>query len=193
MNIFKALVNKYRKWEALSVAYDRRASIATCTVLIIEIALVVGCLFQMGVFVISDNGLHLKSVVAVWPSPLLWLPLVLLLIVTEVAFFMAPRSIKIEDNTVFVNSTNWFRRLPLAKIEKIERYDEGRIAVDSPLLCSYGFMGYWGRYRSPQFGIYRACYGDRRQCLLVTMYDGRHYVIGCKDLEALLINLNIKK
>lgn len=186
MGIFKVLVNKYKKHEALSVSYDRRASMVTCMVLLIEVALIIACMFQMGLLVINDNGLHLKSRIAVWPSPLLWVPLVLLCIITEIAFFMAPRGIKIDDNSIFVNSTNWFRRLPFAKIEKIERYYEDRIADDRPLLCSYGFMGYWGRYRSPQFGIYHACYGDCRQCLLVTMCDGRHYVIGCKDTEALL-------
>ena len=106
---------------------------------------------------------------------------------------MAPRSIKIDDNSIFVNSTNWFRRLPFAKIEKIERYYDDRIADDRPILCSYGFMGYWERYCSPQFGIYHTCYGDTLQCLLITIYDGRHCIIGCKDTEALLIQLNIRR
>ncbi|MDE6668682.1 MAG: hypothetical protein K2K26_03235 [Muribaculaceae bacterium] len=191
MSVFTVLVDKYKRREALSVSYDRRASIVTCMVLIVEIALVIACLFQMRLLVISDNGLHLKSVIATWPSPLLWVPLVLLCIITEIAFFMAPRSIKLDDNSIYINSTNWFRRLPFAKIEKIERYYEEQIAADRPLLCSYGFMGYWGRYRSSQFGIYHACYGDCLQCLVITMYDGRHYVIGCKDPEALLTQLNI--
>lgn len=99
---------------------------------------------------------------------------------------MAPRNIKIENNCIVLCSTNWFRRLPFTKIEKIEPYDEERIATDCSLLCSGGFMGYWGRYSSPQLDTYSACYGDRRQCLLVTMHDGRYYVTGCKNTEALL-------
>ncbi len=193
MSVVTALINKYKKHEALSVSYDHRASVVTGIVLLIELLLIIGCFFQMGLLVISDYSLHWKPVIAVWPSPYLWVPLALLLIVTEVAFFMAPRSIKIDDDSIFMNSTNWFHRLPFAKIEKIEHYDEDRLAADRPVLCSLGFMGYWGRYQSPQFGIYRACYGDRRQCLLVTMCDGRHYVIGCNDTEALINQLNLRK
>lgn len=193
MGIFKDLVKRYRKWESFTVSYDRRASTVTFIALALAVGLVIGCMFQMGFIVVGNGGLHFNSVTSVLPSPWLWVPLLLFVLIAEVAFFMGPRSIKIEDNSIVLYSTNWYRRLPFAQIEKVEPYSADCISADRPLLCSGGFMGYWGRYRSPRFGTYRACYGDRYKCLLVTMLDSRCYAIGCKDTEALLALLKETK
>ena len=65
MSVFTTLIDKYKKRRALSVSNDRRASMVTCMVLLIEVALIIACMFQMGLLVINDNGLHLKSRIAV--------------------------------------------------------------------------------------------------------------------------------
>lgn len=54
-------------------------------------------------------------------------------------------------------------------------------------LCgSGGFAGYYGWYNDMQIGSYFAYYGDRYDCFLIELKNGRQYVIGCEDSAAVV-------
>ncbi len=46
---------------------------------------------------------------------------------------------------------------------------------------SGGFMGYWGWFREGDIGKYFAYYGKASDCFLVTLRNGRRYMLGCND------------
>jgi len=60
---------------------------------------------------------------------------------------------------------------------------------------SGGFAGYWGWYANSQIGTYFAYYGDRYECFLIKLKNGKKYILGCENssemIDRLKIQLNI--
>lgn len=50
-------------------------------------------------------------------------------------------------------------------------------------------MGYWGKFREADLGTYFAYYGRASDCFLVTLNDGRRYMLGCADAPAMVSEL----
>lgn len=49
-------------------------------------------------------------------------------------------------------------------------------------LCgSGGFAGYYGWYHDSRIGRYFGYYGNRHECFLIQLKDGRQYVLGCEN------------
>lgn len=54
-------------------------------------------------------------------------------------------------------------------------------------LCgSGGFMGYWGYFHDIAIGTFFGYYGDRDQCFVVRLKNGRQYVLSCPDQAAMI-------
>ncbi len=51
---------------------------------------------------------------------------------------------------------------------------------------SGGFLGYWGWFAEKGLGRYFAYYGRKSDCFLVTLKDGRKYVLGCREASDLV-------
>lgn len=49
---------------------------------------------------------------------------------------------------------------------------------------SGGFFGWYGWFREGDIGKYFAYYGKSSDCFLVTLKDGRKYMLGCTDAPA---------
>lgn len=91
----------------------------------------------------------------------------------------APLYVKVTDKHVAV-------RRPLTS--RVIRMDEIASAVLCPptmaerRICgSGGWLGYWGWFSERDLGKYFAYYGRSSDCFLLTLKNGRKYVIGCVD------------
>lgn len=54
------------------------------------------------------------------------------------------------------------------------------------IIGSGGWFGYYGRFSDREIGKYFAYYGKASDCFLVTLNDGRQYVLGCKNPGAMV-------
>lgn len=101
-----------------------------------------------------------------------------------------PLSIKITENDLRINRSLWIKSLPLAGIESVKLCNPSMGAIR---ICgSSGYMGYWGWFRDRNFGKYFAYYGNASDCFLVTMKDGRKYMLGCKDAPEMVAAIQSK-
>ncbi|WP_300877569.1 PH domain-containing protein [uncultured Duncaniella sp.] len=57
---------------------------------------------------------------------------------------------------------------------------------------SGGFMGYWGWFSERDLGKYFAYYGKASDCFLVTMKDGRKYMLGCQNPAEMVDAINAR-
>lgn len=56
---------------------------------------------------------------------------------------------------------------------------------------SGGFMGYYGWFSERNIGKYFAYYGKASDCFLVTLKNGKKYMLGCKDAPEMVDAINI--
>lgn len=100
------------------------------------------------------------------------------------ALWFAPMSVTASDKELCIHSSFKVRIIPMAEIVKAERY---RPLPGTLRICaSGGFMGYWGTFRDSVVGHYTGFWGRSADCFMLTLADGRHYLIGCKDPDAML-------
>lgn len=60
-------------------------------------------------------------------------------------------------------------------------------------LCgSGGFLGYWGWFSDIIIGTYFGYYGDRDNCILIRLKNGRQYVTSCADPKQMIDTINTK-
>ncbi len=53
-------------------------------------------------------------------------------------------------------------------------------------------MGYWGWFSERDLGKYFAYYGKASDCFLVTMKDGRKYMLGCQNPAEMVDAINAR-
>ena len=93
-------------------------------------------------------------------------------------------SISVDDKYLSVNRSLWPKRIPLNEIASI--------ALCSPTMAerricgSGGWFGYWGWFGERDLGKYFAYYGKASDCFLVTLKNGRKYMLGCKDPQSIV-------
>lgn len=99
------------------------------------------------------------------------------------AAFYAPVSIEVTDSELLIHRLLKTKRVPLADIRSIERhFPAGAIRT-----CGAGgFFGNWGRFSERGIGSYFAYFGDPADCFLVRLADGRKYLLGCTNPEAVI-------
>jgi len=54
------------------------------------------------------------------------------------------------------------------------------------ILGSGGFIGYWGKFREGDTGNYYAFYGKASDCFMVTLKDGKKFVVGCENPKTMI-------
>ena len=55
---------------------------------------------------------------------------------------------------------------------------------------SGGWFGYYGWFSEPSIGKYFAYYGKASDCFLVTLKDGKKYVLGCESPDEMVEVIN---
>ena len=116
-----------------------------------------------------------------------WLVLswsILVVVMLGVSLYYAPMRIVLEDDALRIERSLRIKAIPLALIGEVRPYRPACAAVS---LCgSGGFLGYWGWFAEKGLGRYFAYYGRKSDCFLVTLKDGRKYVLGCREASDLV-------
>ncbi len=95
------------------------------------------------------------------------------------ALFYAPISISLSDKDLSVNRSLKIKDIPLSDISSVRLCPP--TMAERRLLGSGGFFGYWGWFSEPSIGRYFSYYGKASDCFLVTLKNGKKYMLGCKD------------
>ncbi len=106
------------------------------------------------------------------------------------SLFYSPLSIETTDDSLIIHRWMKKKRIPFSSIAKAERcYPSG----GGLRLCgSGGFMGYWGYFHDIIIGAYFGYYGNRDQCILIQLNNGRRYVISCEYPDEMLESIKVK-
>lgn len=104
------------------------------------------------------------------------------------ALFYMPLSISVNDNELNINGPLKVKTILLSEIKTVElcppTFAERRICG------SGGFFGYWGWFKEKDLGKYFAYYGKSSDCFLVRLKDGRQYMLGCENPQAVVSYIN---
>ena len=104
---------------------------------------------------------------------------VFILTLCTLALIYMPLSLTLKKGVLTVARPLWYKDIPVSQIESVRLCPPTMGA--RRIIGSGGFMGYWGWFREGDIGRYFAYYGKASDCFLVTLKDGRKYMLGCKD------------
>lgn len=103
---------------------------------------------------------------------------VMMLLFLATLFFM-PLSISLDGNSLNVNRPLKVKSISLSEIADVRVCPPTMGAIR---ICgSGGWFGWYGWFREGDLGKYFAYYGKASDCFLVTLKDGKKYMLGCKD------------
>ncbi len=97
-----------------------------------------------------------------------------------VSLYYCPREISADENTLRIRRVlSGDKVFPYSEISGIELCYP---SLGGLRLCgSGGFMGYWGYFHDITIGTFFGYYGDRNECFVIRLKNGRQYVISCCD------------
>ena len=144
----------------------KRVELSTYCLIITAITAVVIC----GVFLApikTDNNIAayiLGAAVAV-------------LLISALCFM--PLSISLDNENLRIKRPLKAKSIPLTEIANVELCVP---TMDAKRICgSGGWFGWYGWFSEKDLGKYFAYYGKASDCFLVTLKNGRKYMLGCKD------------
>lgn len=111
------------------------------------------------------------------------------LAVLIVALFLStllymPLSVSVDDRNLNVKRSLRIKSIPLSEISGVRLCPP---TMGARRICgSGGWFGWYGWFRERDLGRYFAYYGKASDCFLVTLKDGRKYMLGCKDAPAMV-------
>ncbi|MDE6340408.1 MAG: PH domain-containing protein [Muribaculaceae bacterium] len=145
------------------ISYSRFANILT--------AIVSGVLFVACIATVREE-----------PTFLILLAIYLVLFVS--ILFFGAAYIKADSNYIVLGSLLRGKKIPMSDVESVELFKPGSGAIR---VCgSGGFMGYWGIFRETGIGKYYAFYGKSSDCFLVSLNNGKTYLLGCNQPEQMV-------
>lgn len=112
-------------------------------------------------------------------APAAWLMLGMLAVMVGSALFFSPLSVSVDAETITLCMAVRKRRFALADVAgaRICPPTMGALRI----FASGGFGGYWGMFSERDLGRYFAYFGKSSDCFLLTMRNGRKYMLGCAD------------
>lgn len=110
---------------------------------------------------------------------------------TIAGLYYCPKSVEASDSGIIFNRLiSRPKEFPYTSIKSVETCypSGGRIR-----LCgSGGFFGYWGYFNDIMIGTYFGYYGNRSNCFLVELKNGKKYVLGCENPVEIVNYINSK-
>lgn len=104
------------------------------------------------------------------------------------ALIYMPLSISVNSNELSINCSLKVKTIPLSDIRTVELCPP--TLAERRICGSGGFFGYWGWFKEKDLGKYFAYYGKSSDCFLVRLKDGRQYMLGCENPQAIVSYLN---
>ena len=123
-----------------------------------------------------------------------WIILGILFIWWICTLWYVPVDVSADDDELRIRRPLKTRRIKMDEIESAQPYQvskkPGKKVFGAAPVRTFGR---WGHYRDDSIGDYFAYYGKPENTVLVTLKDGRKYVIGGSDAQALSDYINSKK
>lgn len=104
-----------------------------------------------------------------------------------------PMSIGADENAIYINRSLKIKTIALVDVKLVKLCPP---TMGTIRICgSGGFLGYWGWFQERDLGKYFAYYGKSSDCFLITLTDGRKYILGCQNAPEMVeyINKQLKK
>lgn len=141
---------------------------------------------------ISDNRFYLRHVhlllkiadndIAVW----LWGVAVAVLFLSALCYM--PLSISLDNESLNINRSLKIKSIPLTEIANVKLCAP---TMGAKRICgSGGWFGWYGWFSEKDLGKYFAYYGKASDCFLVTLKNGKKYMLGCKDTPKMVNAIN---
>lgn len=109
---------------------------------------------------------------------------IIFVVMMGVSLYFYPKSLETNDEGLILHCGISDKKFRFSDISKVER------CYPSPgglRLCgSGGFLGYWGYFTDIVIGNYFGYYGDRNQCFLLKLKDGKQYVLSCEHSDEMV-------
>lgn len=122
-----------------------------------------------------------------------WIILICLFIWWICALCYVPLYVDADDDEVRIRRPFKSKQIRMDEIQSAEPYQVEK----NPSKKAFGSapvktFGRWGKYRDRKIGDYFAYYGKPDNTVLITLKDGRKYVVGGSDAQALSDYINSK-
>ena len=114
--------------------------------------------------------------------------LIICLILLIPSLYYSPKSIKVDETNLTINTYLSKHKLLVSNIENVDYYLP--MMGNLRICASGGLMGYWGIFRGMDIGNYMAYYGKSSDCFLVRMKNGDKYVLGCENPTEMIDYIN---
>lgn len=99
-----------------------------------------------------------------------------------------PISITVDNECLKINRLLLTKSIPVTDIAEV-RLCQPTMAARR--ICgSGGWFGWYGWFYERDLGKYFAYYGKASDCFLVTLKNGRKYMLGCADAPAMVVKIN---
>ncbi len=99
-----------------------------------------------------------------------------------------PLSISIRNGELNINRPLRIKSIPLSSIKSVKLVSP---TMAQKRICgSGGWFGYYGWFNEPSIGKYFAYYGKASDCFLVTLKDGKKYLLGCENPKDMVEFIN---
>lgn len=113
----------------------------------------------------------------------------IILMYLSVLLFM-PLSVSLDDGCLSIHRPLRIKTIPLSDIAEVKMCSPTMGAIR---ICgSGGWFGWYGWFKEKDLGKYFAYYGKASDCFLVTLKDGRKYMLGCKDAPGMVSEISGK-
>ena len=107
--------------------------------------------------------------------------------------FYAPIGVDVDDDEVRIRRPLKSRHIRMDEIQSVEPYEVSKNASRKSFKSSpVRSFGHWGQYHDDKIGDYFAYYGKPDNTVLLTLKDGRKYVVGGSDARQLSEYINSK-
>lgn len=118
----------------------------------------------------------LKQPDNLWAVCILGIMIIILFLST--LLFM-PLSVSVDSESLNVNCPFKVKSIPLSDILEIRLCSP--TMGEKRIFGSGGWFGYYGWFSEKDLGKYFAYYGKASDCFLVTLKNGKKYMLGCND------------
>ena len=122
-----------------------------------------------------------------------WIIIAILFVWWIFALCFTPLDVYADDNEVRIRRPFKSKKIQMSDIQSAEPYDvanaEGKKSVLSAPVRTFGK---WGKYRDNKIGNYFAYYGKPDNTVLITLKNGKKYVVGSSNAKELSDYINSK-
>lgn len=133
---------------------------------------------------ILAGGLFVACIATVKEGPVFFILFAIYQVLFVSMLFWGGAYIKADNNNIVLGSLLRGKKIPMSDVDNVELFKPSSCAIR--VCASGGFMGYWGIFRETGIGNYYGFYGKPSDCFLVSLKNGRKYVLGCNQPDKMV-------